>query len=500
MRRLLSFLLAVAAGLMWATGAPAQPFMSSQEAAQTAASLRQISNAKLLTMFESMVLDFDPRLATRPFDGNLLRMFVDEEILFRGTRITPELLQMLRRPGLLRSVIERKIELLHAIGDPVSVPALLDHIEADEIASSQNKDLVDWRYSARHAVEGITFTRFRRAERYSRGCSASVELPQAQPIDSTARFVKLYREWLSGQGKDPSQWLAQASARAHKNLEGKDLEEAYCAASFLTEGSGKRDKEPEHTVAAIGEILKKAVRATNVPGKKDTYQVDGKEMPIYGWLNLLTETGPRARPFASTLIRLSRETGLENEFGLARLWRVGGKEITAYSIGLLPVIAAKVDEIQRNPASPKAFHGDDPRLWWLSSLRECRWTIDRWAGQIFGSDTERLAWWQANRDKSEEQWLRESLPIAARNADKRKNHMDETLFHELVPDSGAAAKRFDVQPEPLQEKRAEENAASRLRFVAARPDPFREKWVEQNAARLRYDPRVGKLLLPPPER
>src|SRR6185312_4344058 len=86
-----------------------------------------------------------------------------------------------------------------------------------------------------------------------------------------------------------------------------------------------------------------------------------------------------------------------------------------------------------------------PRLDWIQAQRACRYGIDRWAGRCFDTDEQRLTWWKANRNKTPEQWLRDSLPIAVARAVPESKGFDNYLFHELLPD----APYTDYEPAPF---------------------------------------------------
>ncbi len=241
--------------------------------------------------------------------------------------------------------------------------------------------------------------------------------------------MQLYRDWLAGDGKDPAQWLALARKRPRVLLDSDDLDDVYCGVSFLVfpvnRGASPelRDDLPERTVQRLGQILggtkpvpgndKHDFRSRGQPFPMSLYQYRGQTLPIspYNWLSYLAAYGPRTRPFATILIRLQNETGLNNCLGLQQMAKIGGPDVMAFYFESLPAINNEVDSIRNDPAAPKEFSLDDPRGWWLNAQQICRAGIERWAGQSFDSDDAHFGWWEANKNKPPEQWLRDSLPI-----------------------------------------------------------------------------------------
>jgi hypothetical protein len=118
---------------------------------------------------------------------------------------------------------------------------------------------------------------------------------------------------------------------------------------------------------------------------------------------------------------------------------------------------------------------------------ECRGGIDRWAGRSFDSDADRFAWWKVNKDKSPEQWLRNSLGITAQRADTADRtgaHPEAWLFHEVLPDAPYAVDESKVL------------APRSVYILGTEQEPYRVKWLDQHRAELVYDANTGAFRLP----
>lgn len=482
---------------------PSRVPLRAADAAFSAEFLRGLPDAELLKTYETTALAAgatDAGLAQgNPADRDRRTGLVKAEILRRGGGLVPPLVDMLRnevateRPLAGRrvrpSLAGDEIQLLVRLGDSRAVGPLLDLASTPPVPGAGRPDRISG-LRPLSAVEEITFTSFLQTKPHHANYETAVQHPNALDLEFYSRDdypagVRLYRDWLAGEGHDPGQWLSLAQKRARDFLDGDDLDAVYCAASFLS-GTGRRglqtfprDDAPDRTLRRLGQILAGSTRV--VGGKPSAYQYQGKPLPvtIFNWVGLLTEYGPRARPWAGVLIRLQREFGLDNWSGLWELSKVGGTEVMAFYFDALPAVSERADAIHNDPATPKGFAGDDPRFAWLQSQDKCRVGIDRWAGQQFESDALRAAWWDANRGKPPEVWLRESLPVAVRLADSPMPY-HRWIFHQLLPDapygSGEALPR-DSAPTTL-------------------PEPFRQKWFDDHRAELVYDPDAGAFRLP----
>ncbi len=289
----------------------------------------------------------------------------------------------------------------------------------------------------------------------------AVEHPTARADDGAFPTwgAKMYREWLRGEGKDPKQWLALAQERARRILASDNLPGIYCVANFLRTpslGGGvaaatDRDDQPDATLARLTEL----VADFRLGGGEYTWK--GQPVPVHiaNWTKLLVVYGPRARAHAKLLIRLHEESGLDNWDGFAQLRQVGGAEIMAYYFQCLPKVQTH-------------------------SLREVQFGIDRWAGRRFESDAERLRWWEANSAKSQEDWLREGLPLVAAQADAR-NTWSHWIVEQMLPD--LPPPHFS-KPSPVSAG-AEEPAEKQAKPVS------RVAWLNENQTQLRYDEKLG---------
>ena len=144
-------------------------------------------------------------------------------------------------------------------------------------------------------------------------------------------------------------------------------------------------------------------------------------------------TAPAPNPIARSCSGSRRSTPVNHWNGYAALRKVGGKRFSQYLIGVLPEVSAEADRIKSETPPGTGFRGDDPRHAWLSSQREVRIGIDRWAGRLFDTDEERLAWWDANRSKPPEEWLRANLDTLLDQVD-RNVLWARWIAQEVLPD------------------------------------------------------------------
>jgi hypothetical protein len=381
------------------------------------------------------------------------------EIIGRGSRIVPELLEFLRRevprkrpkdasglvPGFTRDVIE----MLITIGDPGAAGALLDILDG-----YRGKATPAQRHAALSGLERLTYCAFRKVKLRRGDYRNTVVHPTAVEDDEGFRTnaAAMYGTWLEGEGKVPANWLPLARERARRILASDDLAGIYCVATFLRPYRGRlrtmqptgRDDRPEKTLARLAELVGEFKKTTR------GYVWKTVNVPCGNWMHLIAGYGPMARPYARVLIRLHEESGLDDWGGFEKLRRVGGQEIMVYLFQCLPRVSK------------------DP-LW------HCRCNIDRWAGRWFANDKGRLEWWKANKHKSQEDWLREGLPIVAAQADAGELHAHwiiESMLPGLPPPYRTRPSAGLVIGESIK-------LASRV------------SWLVENKARLEYDPQLG---------
>lgn len=332
--------------------------------------------------------------------------------------------------------------------------------------------------------------------------------------DEFQRAAAWYRAWLDGEGRDPAQWLSLARGRAHRFVAGDDLRAIYCAVEFLqaplqdpplTQSAWRqfkwqrRDDAPAQTAARLGEIIGQFKRGTVGSTYKSlffyAYTYRGQKVPESpgNWTRLLAAYGSDARPYAKALIRLQEQDGLKGWSLFDDLSNIGGKEVVAYFITWLPRLDNKLKAlgIADNPYRYAALDfqkmPSDPRQRLvLLADRWCRYTIDRWAGRTFKSNAERQIWWNANKDKTPEQWLRANLEATATLADSG-DALAQNLARAALPDLprdesevplAITSQYMDGPPRP------------------APPAPFRRKWLQAHWPQLRYDAALHRFTLP----
>jgi hypothetical protein len=125
----------------------------------------------------------------------------------------------------------------------------------------------------------------------------------------------------------------------------------------------------------------------------------------------------------------------------------------------------------------------------LTHRRTLFWAVQRWTGHAFRDWDDARRWWEANRGRSEEQWMRDGLAFTAKRADDG-DVVAQALLRVLVPDLPADDNEvpFTIPP-----------------FIASDQPPvppgpyrvFRARWVRENEARLVFSHDTGIFLLRP---
>ncbi len=409
---------------------------------------------------------------------------VRKELLRRGRECVPELNAFLNQEAPKQRNPTNRKENLSFTGD---VLGILARIGDDRSARIALKVLSGWegrvdpseRYAASRALERLTYVSFYKVRPLEFDYGEYVEHKDAQDWNSDSTLDKTaltYKNWLEGEGKDPAQWLPMAVRRAHELLTSENLEQVYCAASFLRPEKALDDL-PEVTMSRLAEVVgKMELQADGI-----SYFINGKGVPVGGgnWIKLLTDYGPRARKFSKLLTQLQRQQAV-NQWGFYAFLRdVGGPDIMAFFFERLPVVSAEVAKITQDPGTPKGFGSDDTRGWWFDSQREIQYGIHRWAGRLFATDAERLAWWKANQGRTPEQWLSDNLKTIAEQADKNILWA-ASISRRILPDLPIG--EYDVD---LPESFIPPPDLKRIQ------GPFRTVWLRENRSKLSYDGNAG---------
>jgi hypothetical protein len=391
------------------------------------------------------------------------------EIVHRGRAVAPELIRFLEqeapktRPeskhGARLSFTSDTLSMLVRIGDERAAPVMLRILSGFD-----GKVDLDERHAALDALRSLTHASFTIIVPSTGYCRDAVEAPEALRSDGWSDLDQqagLYRQWFEGEGRDAAQWLAIARSRARAQLAGKDIRQIYCAAAFLCT-SPANDDDPGATLAVLMPVIDKLKRAPN--GEPYEYDYEGVRapMPIGNFVQLAANSGPRARPYSSTFIRYQREVGDLEWEGYVPLRAVGGTEILAHLFALLPSIGAEAEKLEADPQRPTRFDPGDPRMKPLMARRAIQDAIDRWAGRLFESDAERVAWWEANKTQTGEQLLRPNLALLMKQADEGATRQVPFLARQVLPEL----------PEQGE-------------------GHFRQAWLEKHRAALVYDENAG---------
>jgi hypothetical protein len=476
------------------------PDPSTPQAWREVARLRAMSHAELLREYEAA------GTVVRPTDAKRIGMAVpgvederqrrwgraESEVIRRGSAVVPELMEFLKREvprnaddrdaGTRFGFARPLMEALTRIRDPRCVPLLVDIL--DGYGGKANRPL---RGAALTALRELTYTAL--DDPHQGYYPDAVEHPSAAPrkqglsgalyyADQAAR----YREWLAGEGREPSQWLPLARQRARKLLDGDDLEAAYYAASFLLAEWGSRgfprDDDSSRTLARLGDIIEntRAVRVAETG--KVRYEYRGKPLSLIGnWTLFLTRFGPRARPYVKTLLQLYPR---DPEWWDEALGQIGGEEAMAYLVPLLGRFDRRLAAAGIDRRADWDDVKDEKLRHLLIAHNTCRWAVHRWAGRTFPHTPDVLKWWDTNASKTQEQWLREGLDATAAAADAG-DFESQYLLRLMLPDLPESEGEPHWCPPPSQ----------CLNYQRKPDQPFRVNWLRENRARLRYDADAG---------
>jgi len=422
------------------------------------ADLEKLTDAELIAEYEVAGLAVNGKFEEPPMDGGprLALSFPNPrfqaaqwEILQRGVQMVPTLIAFLeqevpkereKNPKFNRPVsfVDDVLKMLVQINDPRAAPVALRILEGWDGKANERKQS-----AALGALQRLTYFSFHKIKPHRVPYQDSLEHSKAINIEYSSEYAtsaRLYREWLEGEGKDPSQWLELARKQARQMLASEDLDLVYHAATFLRPETG-RDDDPDATLARLVEIVGKMKKG------KNGYEFAGKPVP---------------NPDANW-------TGM-----IDKLQKKDGLKILTSLFEALPKVSAQADRIRKTDGENARYTSDDPRLAALGSQREVRLGIDRWAGRVFDSDAEREAWWKENKTKSPEEWLLANLDILNEQVANDKLWA-WAIAHDVLP---------DMPGYPYGERRPE---------VGKRKveEPFRVEWLNEHRKELRYDANAG---------
>lgn len=302
--------------------------------------------------------------------------------------------------------------------------------------------------AAMRGLERLTYVSLRTLGPYEGIAGLLIEHPVVSQLDQNDKDVfdwqvEFFREWLAGEGKNAAEWLPLARRRARLLLDSDEPAHVYRGAQFLRPVDHDplrgglyetgHDDDPDRTLDRIAE--KMATFQTHGVNFywKNNYLVPGDRG---AWVQLLTNHGTRARKHASLVIG----SRLHDH----QLSPVGGDEILQY-------VFERLDAVPDSKVS----------------LRQI---IDRWAGRHFDSDDDRKAWWRDNREVSDEDRLRASLPLLVAQTDER-NPAANSIVMVILPDAP-----------PYHQPGKTGN------YVAG---PSRVEWFKEHSAQLNYDSERG---------
>ena len=167
-----------------------------------------------------------------------------EEIVARGSSIVRPLSEFLEhhiefKPGSyhdahLYSLVDGTLELLTRIGGPVVIDPIMRVLEN---ANGHRTPMS--RRVAIKAMQHVTHVSFQTVRSDSGDARVAIQHPLAINVEFVQKpedfesVSKLYREWLSGDGIDPSRWPEITNGLAQDRFENGNREAKKCAAQFL---------------------------------------------------------------------------------------------------------------------------------------------------------------------------------------------------------------------------------------------------------------------------
>ncbi len=315
----------------------------------------------------------------------------------------------------------------------------------------------------------------------------------AEQLKMYSSLAQRYRQWLKDAGRAPTAWLPLAQARARHYLYSNDLDSVYCAAAFLSAPAGytfekwfPRDDKPADTLERLSEILARVRLVEWNDSGYPSLVVDGKQLPVSlgNWTHFVWRYGTQARPYVDLLIRTQELLAPKWPWrSVTHLADIGGPKVIESFIEWQPVIERqiadqKLDELMKR----RDVHLTNEQSWLLTYRRTVLWGVQRWTGHAFRDWDEVRPWWNENKDKSEDRWMREGLFFTAERADAGQADA-QALLRTLIPE-------LPKDPDELPFTRPPFIPPSRT--PAARPfRVFRTEWLRQNSHRLTYNARTA---------
>jgi hypothetical protein len=412
-------------------------------------------------------------------------------------------------PGIVRELMEMLLEIRDARAAPVLVDILAGRLRCDAIV----------RHNAIDNLEKLSFVSFRSIELNSGINQYAVFGPAASKADAFSgdaesskadlAMAAKYERWFSehpAQGADTSPWFLAACELARSRLESADIREVYDAAYFLRRMQSDHDRKPllraddwSQTTRRLAAVLEQCEPAgPQIAGtlgySRFRHRPSGKDLPVTleNWLELLTYSRAVPEEHAALVIRLDREIAAHPGAAARYLKEVAGRDAMDHRIRTHRRLA---DEVARSGKKPTAeigsLLGPEQELVW--NLQLTRTGIERWSGRTFSSDDEIDRWWSAAKGKSQSEWLRDNLPLLAKQADAG-DRRSQYLFRQLL--DGA----LPNPPPPHHVVWLEPGWSTNLPQLPEPAPAFRVQWLAENASRLRYDPEQGvfQLLKPTP--
>ena len=444
-------------------------------------------------------------------------LFLDikTEIVRRGAPMAPLLIEFLEhlppKPRLAPTPAgsgvgcwydSETINLLAQIRDPRAAEELL-HLLADD-----GKTKRGWQYEAEGALESLTYCCFYQSGLRLNILHEGLTVPRLEASRVCPDFMQegdyqteaaFYRNWLAGKGKDPARWLPLARYRARTMLATDDPVLINDAALFLTYSDHApknmpHDDAPDETLKRLAEVAAqvrqdgKEIIYADVTRPKYLYQGQTVSSDVGDLSRFLFGYGRRAQPYAATLIRLQRQSDAGPIYAYGALGGIGGKEVMTFLAECLPKLDTALQkagldqnpylrlplELEKMPREPKA-------QLLILAYRACHFGFDREAGRTFVDTPARRKWWGENKDKTEEQWLRENLKFTALDADNG-NTVARVLLQWIVPDMPCDPHAPIWMPVNQVITVSDGAAATPLKPI------LRAAWLKANAKRLRFDP------------
>jgi hypothetical protein len=255
------------------------------------------------------------------------------------------------------------------------------------------------------------------------------------------------------------------------------------------------DDAPARTSQALAAVLELCEPSAQATSGGLTYYAfqhrpSGKRLPdnAFSWLELLSSGGGIPEVYAPLVIRIEEQMPEQPGTAARYLKLIGGQAAMAHRIRTYRRLADELAATGQDPAADFSSLEGRPRelVWNLQLTRE---GIERWAGRPFASVDQVEAWWSTAKAKSQPDWLRESLPKLAEQADAG-NPRAQYLLRQLLVGALPNPPNHLVWLEPGQSSSPPPHAET--------APPFRAKWLAEHGPRLQYIPDRGVFHLPKP--